>query len=62
MSWLDWDTSATTGIAAAGVRVLLGLICFLMPDTPPQGDIRMGTPSWRKYLGLDALVLDRWLD
>ena len=59
VSWLDWDTSATTGIAAAGVRVLLGVICFLMPDTPPQGDIRMGTPSWRKYLGLDALVLFR---
>lgn len=57
VSWLGWDNSTMTGIAAAGVRVVLGLVCFMMPDTPPQGDPGKGRPSWRKYLGLDAMVL-----
>lgn len=57
VSLLGWDSSAMTGVAAAGVRVLLGFVCFLMPDTPPQGDLGHGKPSWKKYLGLDALVM-----
>ncbi len=59
VSWLGWDNSTMTGIAAAGVRVVLGVVCFMMPDTPPQGDLSKGRPSWRKYLGLDAMVLFR---
>ena len=59
VSWLDWDDSTMTGIAAAGVRIALGLMCFMLPDTPPQGNPEGGKPSWRKYLGLDALVLFR---
>ena len=59
VSLLDWDNSTMTGVAAAGVRILLGLVCFMLPDTPPQGNHEAGNPSWRKYLGLDALVLFR---
>ena len=59
VSWLSWDESTMTGMAASGVRFLLGLVCFMMPDTPPQGNLNAGKKSWGKYLGLDALVLLR---
>lgn len=57
VSLLGWDASTATGMAAAGVRVLLGICCFWMPDTPPQGDRSAGKVPWRKYLGLDAMVM-----
>lgn len=59
VSWMDWDCSPVAGIAAAGVRVIFGLSCFMMPDTPPQGKLEQGKPNWRKNLGLDALILFR---
>ena len=57
VSWMDWDSSPMAGIAAAGIRVVFGLSCFMMPDTPPQGKLEKGKPNWRKNLGLDALIL-----
>ncbi|MBT8035920.1 MAG: MFS transporter [Verrucomicrobiae bacterium] len=57
VSFLDWDSSPRAGMAAAGVRVLFGLVCFMMPETKPQGKPEQGKPGWRKYFGLDALVL-----
>ena len=54
---MDWDSSPMVGIAAAGIRVVFGLSCYMMPDTPPQGKLEQGKPNWRKNLGLDALVL-----
>ena len=57
VSFLDWDTSPVAGMAAGCVRVLLGLVCFMMPETKPQGKLELGKPSWRKNFGLDALVL-----
>ncbi len=59
VSFLDWDSSPRAGMAAAGVRVLFGLACFMMPETRPQGKLEQGRPNWRKYFGLDALVLFR---
>lgn len=61
VSWLALDSSPVAGMAAAGIRVLLGICCFLMPDTPPQGrlDATGRGPNWRKHFGLDALVLFR---
>jgi MFS family permease len=57
VSWMGWDSSPLAGIAAAGIRVIFGLSCYMMPDTPPQGKLESGKPNWRKNLGLDALVL-----
>lgn len=59
VSSLGWDDSTMAGIAAAAMRVLLGAVCFMLPDTPPQGDPGGGVPSWRRRLGLGALVLFR---
>ncbi|MGB0775755.1 MAG: MFS transporter [Akkermansiaceae bacterium] len=60
VSWLAWDSSAITGMVAAGVRVLVGLACFMMPDTPPRGDKHQGDGSrWARALGLGALGLLR---
>lgn len=59
VSLMSWDSSPLAGIAAAGIRVLFGLSCFLMPDTPPQGKLEEGKSNWKKNLGLDALVLFR---
>lgn len=56
VSWLAWDSSPMAGIAAMGVRFALGVACFMLPDTPPQG-VSGQKVSWRKYFGLDALVL-----
>jgi|TARA_B110000908_G_scaffold43992_1_gene53502 hypothetical protein len=57
VSLMDWDSSAMVGIAAAGVRFLFGIVCFLMPDTKPQGELKHGKPNWRKRFGLEACVL-----
>lgn len=57
VSFMGWDNSPVAGMAAAVVRVMFGLACFMMPDTPPQGDPSQGKPGWRRNLGLDALVL-----
>jgi len=56
VSLLSWDSSPVAGMAAMLVRVVLGMACFMMPDTPPQGK-RTGSKSWRRYFGLDALTL-----
>lgn len=64
VSWLAWDSSPMAGIVAAVVRVIVGFACFLMPHTPPpklgqlEESAAMGSAyRWRRYLGLDALVL-----
>jgi len=59
VSLLSWDSSPLAGMAAMGVRVVLGMACFMMPDTPPQGKLNgtTGRLGWRRSFGLDALVL-----
>lgn len=60
VSWLVLDSSPVAGMAAAGVRVIAGLACFMMPATLPMGKRGAGSSilvNWRSYFGLDALVL-----
>lgn len=56
VSWLAWDSSPVVGVAAMFVRILLGVVCFMMPETPPQGK-QEGAVRWRRRFGLDAMVL-----
>ena len=60
VSFFALDSSPVAGMAAAGVRVLLGLACFMMPATLPMGVRAQSTTTkrnWRSYFGMDALVL-----
>ena len=45
VSRLDLDASPKVGKIAAGVRVLAGLACFLLPHTPPRAT---GRPPTRR--------------
>lgn len=54
---LNWDNSAMAGVGASVVRFLLGLACFMMPNTKPLGKYGENKVSWKTYMGLDALVL-----
>jgi len=54
VSWWALDHSPTTGKIAAGVRLVAGTICFLLPATLPQGG---PAKSLREALGLGALVM-----
>lgn len=56
VSYFVWDSEPVAGVVAMGVRVLLGLVCFMLPDTEPKGDPN-APASWRKYFGLDAISL-----
>ena len=54
------DSSPVAGMIAAGATVLLGLACFMLPETLPMGERSVGRSmlgNWRSYFGLDALVL-----
>ncbi|WP_309489322.1 MFS transporter [Oceaniferula flava] len=59
VSFFHWDASAIAGIVAAGIRFLLGFVCFMMPETLPQGmpGKVAGVRNWRRSFGLDALTL-----
>jgi nucleoside transporter len=54
---LGLEKSATTFRLAASVSVLLGLISFILPNTPPKG--KLADHSASKALGADAMVLLR---
>lgn len=54
VSSLSLDMSAATGRIAAYVRVLMGLVCFLLPVTPPEDRTSSG---WKAALGLKAFGL-----
>ena len=56
MNWESNGLLRNTFYMAAGVSALLGLISFLLPDTPPLGKSTV-KPSVREMLGLDALSL-----
>jgi nucleoside transporter len=58
VSWMAWDTSPRVGLLAVAVRVVAGVVAFLLPGTPPRG----GGGDWRKLLGLDALAILRERD
>ncbi len=54
VSFAALDFSAETGKIGAGVRILAGLACFLLPATLPQG---AKAKSWSDALGLSAMKL-----
>lgn len=54
VSALSLDTSAITGCIAAYIRVLMGLVCFLLPATLPEDQTSRG---WKAALGLGAFGL-----
>lgn len=56
VSWFGLDDSPKVGTIAAGVRVLAGLCCFLLPHTPPRATDAKG---WRSVLGFDSLRIFR---
>ncbi|HKK18567.1 MAG TPA: hypothetical protein VJ952_07780, partial [Opitutales bacterium] len=60
VSGLGLDLSADAGRLAAGVRLLMGGLCFLLPTTPPTD---LASKGWRARLGLTAfgLLKDREL-
>lgn len=54
VSYASLDVSAGTGKVAAGVRILAGTCCFLLPATLPKGGKAKG---WVDLLGLSAIKL-----
>ncbi len=55
VSWLELDASPATGKIACGVRFLVGLAAFMMPNTPHiESKI---VPTFKEKLGLSAFVL-----
>ena len=55
---LQMDTSPAAGYVGAGVRLVGGIMGFLLPHTPPLGEGN----SWKSRLGLDAFQLFRQRD
>ncbi len=54
VSFAELDFSAQTGKVAAGVRIIAGLACFLLPVTLPKG---AKAKTWSDALGLSAIKL-----
>jgi nucleoside transporter len=53
------DTSPLAGYAAAALRLLLGIIAFALPRTPPLGQ---PDSSWKSRLGMGAFALMKHRD
>lgn len=53
---LEWEKTAFTFYLAAAVSIGLGLISFILPNTPPKANAA-GTASASKALGTEAFVL-----
>ena len=56
LGWEQDHRLVLTLLLSGGVGIALGLYCFTLPDTPPQGSGRSG---WRAIFGPDSLVLFR---
>ena len=54
LTQLAWDKSVQMFYLTAGAALLLGVLSFMLPNTPPN---REGRVSIRQVLGLDALVM-----
>jgi nucleoside transporter len=54
LTWTGRDTTVGMFYLAAGAALVLGLVSFALPHTPPQAT---GKVAAREVLGLDALVL-----
>jgi nucleoside transporter len=54
LTQLGWDKSIQMFYLVSGAALLLGLLSFALPHTPPSQE---GRVSFRQVLGLDALVM-----
>ena len=54
LTWLGFEKGINMFYLTAGAAALLGVVSFMLPDTPPETD---GKVTFRQILGLDALVL-----
>jgi nucleoside transporter len=54
LTQVGWDKSIGMFYLTAGAALLLGVLSFIMPNTPPTQE---GRVSIRQVLGLDALVM-----
>ncbi len=54
LTWFGWDKSIQMFYVTAGAAIVLGLISFILPHTPPTQE---GKVSFSQVLGLDALVM-----
>ncbi len=54
LTWLGWDKSVQMFYLTAGAAIVLGLMSFVLPHTPPTQE---GKVTIREVLGLDALVM-----
>lgn len=55
IGFLEIEQSSTTFLIATGASIALGLLSFVLPDTPPKGKSNSATAS--KALGVEAFVL-----
>ena len=55
ISFLNIETTSSTFVMAAVISAILGLMSFVLPNTPPKG--RAAETSASKALGADAFVL-----
>jgi len=54
LTFLLWDTKVQMFYLAGGAALLLGVVSFFLPSTPPTSSGKVGI---RQVLGLDALVM-----
>ena len=54
LTFLLWDTKVQMFYLAGGAALLLGIVSFFLPSTPPTSSGKVGI---RQVLGLDALVM-----
>ena len=54
LSWKGWDVTINMFYLTAASALLLGLVSFVLPHTPPTSDKK---PTMGEILGLEALVL-----
>ncbi|MEO0448435.1 MAG: MFS transporter, partial [Verrucomicrobiota bacterium] len=59
VSAMAWDSSPAVGKLAVAIRVLAGIVCLLLPHTPPQG---AAPKSWQQARGLHSLRILRQRD
>jgi nucleoside transporter len=57
IGYLGMEKTSSTFYLAAAASILLGLVSFALPDTPPKGPAQGGSAS--KSLGTEAFVLFR---
>ncbi|MCZ6673337.1 MAG: MFS transporter [Verrucomicrobia bacterium] len=55
LTWMSWETTINMFYLSAGAALLLGLVSFFLPNTPPESSQEPVTIG--KIFGVDAFVL-----